>query len=248
MPVTAKASVTVTATGITTMTTEVQLFDLMSWMSPSWPIGAFAYSSGLEWGVEAGHVTDRRTAYAWTADMIEHGSLWNDTVLFVHAHRATAAGDWERLAEVTELALASLTSLERRLEATAQGAAFAKIAMAATPVTALAHFDEADGLNAYSAVVGCAAAGRGIPLAPALAAWLHASLSNLVSSAIRLVPLGQTDGQQIISELKPLVLDTVARGAALDDGDPFEAMGSATLMVEFAAMAHETQYTRLFRS
>lgn len=231
------------------MTTDAALFDLLSWMSPAWPIGAFAYSSGIEWAVEAGHVTNRASAEDWIGDMLDHGALWNDAVLLVHAWRATAAGDGARLAEVAELAAASLTSFERRLEATAQGAAFRRIATAATPAPALAMLDAIDDADlAYPVAVGCLAAAHGIPLAPALTGWLHAAISNLVSAALRLVPLGQTDGQRILASLKPRILALAERAAALPDSDPFAAMASATLVAEFASLAHETQYTRLFRT
>jgi urease accessory protein len=231
------------------MTTDAALFDLLSWMSPAWPIGAFAYSSGIEWAVEAGHVTDRASAEDWIGDMLDHGALWNDAVLLVHTWRATEAGADTRLAEVAELAAASLTNSERRLEATAQGAAFRRIAATATPAPALAMLDAIDDADlSYPVAVGCLAAARGIPLAPVLTGWLHAAVSNLVSAALRLVPLGQTDGQRILASLKPDILALAERAAALPETDPFAAMASATLMAEFASIAHETQYTRLFRT
>jgi urease accessory protein len=233
----------------TIMTTDAALYDLLSWMSPAWPIGAFAYSSGIEWAVEAGLVTCRVSALDWITAMLEQGTLWNDAVLLVHAFRATAADDPERLCVVAELATASLTSFERRLEATAQGAAFRRIARTATPAPALTmldHIDDAD--LSYPVVVGCLAAARDIALRPALTAWLHAAISNLVSAAMRLVPLGQTDGQHILASLKSGVLALAERAFALPDGDPFAAMASATVMADFAAIAHETQYTRLFRT
>jgi urease accessory protein len=240
---------TATITAITTMTTDAALFDLLTWMSPAWPVGAFAYSGGIEYAVEAGHVIDRATAEAWIGEMLDHGSLWNDAVLLVHAWRATDAGDGDRLADVAELAAASLTSFERRLEATAQGAAFRRIAISATPAPAFAMLDAIDDADlGYPVAVGCLAAARGIPLAPTLTGWLHAAVSNLVSAALRLVPLGQTDGQRILAAFKPTILALAARAAALADDDPFAAMASATVMAEFATLAHETQYTRLFRT
>jgi len=225
------------------------LFDLLTWMSPAWPIGSFAYSGGIEWAVEAEHVTSRASAQDWVAAMLEEGALWNEAVLFVHAWRAADAGDTERLAQVAELAAAALTSAERRLESTAQGAAFRRIASAATPSSALtALADIADENLAYPVVVGALAAGRGIDARSALTAWLHAAVSNLVSAALRLVPLGQTDGQLILAALKPAILAQAARAVRLPDGDPFLAMGGATPLADFATMAHETQYTRLFRT
>lgn len=234
---------------------EAALYDLLSWMSPAWPIGAFAHSSGLEWAVEAGHVTDRAAAEAWIADLIGHGALWSDAVVFVHAYRAAAAGDVARLAGVAGLATATLGSFERRLEATAQGAAFRRIA------SDTAHYPPRDGEEfarllvdiddddlAYPVAAAALFACHRIPIGAALTGFLHGCVANLVSAAQRLVPLGQTDGQQVIRGLRGAVFDAVARAERLPEGDPFEAMGSACLSADIACMAHETQYTRLFRT
>jgi urease accessory protein len=226
------------------------LFDLMSWMSPAWPIGAFAHSGGLEWAVEAGFVTDRASTTDWIADLITRGSAHNDMVLFVHAWRAAEAEDRERLMEIAELGVASQTSHERRLEATAQGAAFRRIALDATRASA---FDGLiDGIDPDDLVYPVAAAAlfacHGIALKPAATAYLHGLVANLVSAAQRLVPLGQTDGQRVMLALRPAIIDAAAQAANLPDEDPFLVMGSACLMAELGSMAHETQYTRLFRT
>ena len=225
------------------------LYDLMSWMSPSWPIGAFAHSSGLEWAVEAGHANSRAATESWIAEAIERGAVRTDLVIFVHAHRAAWAGDRRRLVDVAELAAATPTSYERHVEATAQGAAFRRIAASTASTPALQMLDGiADEALSYPVVVACLTAGHGITLEAALTAYLHAVVANLVSAAQRLVPLGQTDGQLVIRALRELVFDTVAEMVALDDGEPFDQLGSATLYADFACMAHETQYTRLFRT
>ncbi|CAN5347110.1 urease accessory UreF family protein [soil metagenome] len=238
---------------ITTITTMPDdggaLYDLLSWMSPSWPIGAFAHSSGLEWAVEAGRVTDRASTAAWIGDVLRHGALWSDAVIFVHAHRATLAGDTARLSDVAELAVALLTSRERHLEATAQGAAYRRIATDAAPAEALAMLDSIDDDDlAYPVVAACHLAGHGIGLRSALTAFLHGAIANLVSAAQRLVPIGQTDGQRVLRDLRAAIADTVTRALTLDYRNPFAAMGSAALYADFAAIAHETQYTRLFRT
>jgi len=235
---------------------EGALFDLLSWMSPAWPIGAFAHSSGLEWAVEAGLSTDRASTEAWLRDLVEHGALWNDAVAFVHAHRAALAGDGERLLEIAELSVAMLTSHERRVESTAQGAAFRRIACATAdpprhgedPGYAFLLAPIADEDLAYPIAAATLFATHEIALAPALTAFLHGAVANLVSAAQRLIPLGQTDGQRVLRGLRPDILAAVDRAAAASDGDPFDAMGSACLMADIACIAHETQYTRLFRT
>jgi urease accessory protein len=228
---------------------EVALYDLLSWMSPSYPIGAFAHSSGLEWAVEAGHAVDRTSADQWIATMIEQGSVHSDAVLFVHAHRAVRSHDLDRFLRVAELAAASLTSHERRVEATAQGAAFRRIATATADAPALAMLRQIDDDElSYPIAVACLTAAHGIGLEEALTAFLHGVVANLVSAAQRLIPLGQTDGQLMLRALRERVFAAVAKATLLDDGDPFEQLGSASLYADLACMAHETQYTRLFRT
>ncbi len=229
---------------------DAELFDLLSWMSPAWPIGAFAHSGGLEWAVEAGHVIDRATACAWIVALIEHGAIRNDAVLFTHAWRAARAGDSERLGEVADLALASQTSHERRLESAAQGIAFVRIARSASGVDDFARRIEVlgDREPAYPVVAAMLFAGRDIAFARGLTAWLHGGVANLVSAAQRLVPLGQTDGQLVLRGCRPAVLRAVEMAEVLPDGDPFDALGGCTLVADLGCMAHETQYTRLFRT
>lgn len=226
------------------------LFDLLSWMSPAWPIGAFAHSGGLEWAVDAGHVTDRASTEQWIADLIDHGAIRNDTILFVHAWRAAAAADAETLRAVTELGAASQTGRERRLEAIAQGAAFRKIARDATEASSFAALlaDVDDDDLTYPIAAATLFASHGIALLPGVTAYLHGVASNLVSAAQRLVPLGQTDGQRVLLGLRARILAAAGDATRLPDDDPFLAMGSACLMAELGGMAHETQYTRLFRT
>lgn len=229
---------------------EAALYDLMSWMSPSWPIGAFAHSSGLEWAVEAGHVRDRATTGEWIATLIDHGPLRNDMVLFVHAWRAADAGDAARLHEVAELAAAAQTGFERRLEATAQGAAFRRIALASCEgeeFNALLMAIEDEDL-AYPIAAAVLFATHDIGLGQSLTAWLHGAAANVVSAAQRLVPLGQTDGQKVLRDLREPIFAAVEAALALPDGDPFDQLGGAALVAEIGCMAHETQYTRLFRT
>ncbi|GFM29209.1 urease accessory protein UreF [Novosphingobium sp. PY1] len=247
----AKRTITLTATdkSITPMA-DAELFDLMSWMSPAWPIGAFAHSSGLEWAVEAGHVTDRSSTRDWIVALVEHGAIHNDLVLFTHAWRASRLGDAGRFDEVAQLALASQIGHERYVESTAQGSAFVRISRAASGVAdftkQLAGLERTD--IAYPVAAAALFALRGIALERALTAWLHGAVSNLVSAAQRLVPLGQTDGQLVLHDCREVVMAAVKHMASLPDGDPFDALGGCTLVADLGCMAHETQYTRLFRT
>jgi len=228
---------------------EDALYHLLSWLSPSYPVGAFAHSNGIEWAVAAGWIDDRMTLEEWLEAVLTEGAAWNDAVLFACAYRAAAQGDHATLAAVAELAAAMHPSRERRTEALAQGEAFRRIALATTGEASHAPLaDCAPSELSYPVAVAIMTAGHEIPLSLALTAYLHAFTANLVSAAQRLVPLGQTDGQKAILALKPRVTQTVERASALPPGDPFRFLGSATWIADVASMAHETQYTRLFRT
>ncbi|NVO13313.1 MAG: urease accessory protein UreF [Rhodoplanes sp.] len=221
------------------------LYRLMAWLSPSFPVGSFAYSSGLEWAVEAGDVRDAASLRGWLAVMVAEGGLFCDAALFVHAHGAVVRDDAAHVAETAELALALAPSRERFLETVTQGKAFVMAVRSAWPCAALDRLPLGpDGAIAYPVAVAVAAAGHGIPLAPALHAFMHALVANLISAGVRLVPLGQTDGQRVLAALE----DPIAAAAARAQATPLDAIGSAAFRADLAAMRHETQYTRLFRS
>lgn len=228
------------------MSTEsAALYRLMSWLSPAYPVGAFSYSGGLEWTVEAGEVKDAATLADWLATMITHGSVFCDAVFFVQAHTASHTGNDDALRTVAELAAAFASSKERHLETTAQGRAFMDATLAAWPCDALTRLGTIwPKAIAYPVAVGVAAAGHEIPLAHALGAYLHAVVANLISAGVRLIPLGQTAGQRVLAELEPVVAATAQAAIAT----PLDAVGGATFRADIASMRHETQYTRLFRS
>jgi urease accessory protein len=221
------------------------LYRLMAWLSPAFPVGAFSYSSGIEWAVEAGDVKDAETLKAWLSVMLAEGGGFCDAVLFAQTHRAITSGDDKALRDVAELAAAFAPSKERHLETTAQGNAFVEATRNAWPCAAIDRLKEIwDGPVAYPVAVAAAASGHGIVLEPALAAYLQAVAANWVSAGVRLIPLGQSDGQRVLAALEPAVAVTAERALAarLDD------VGSSAFRADLASARHETQYTRLFRS
>lgn len=221
------------------------LYELMSWMSPSYPVGAYTYSHAIEYAVEAGLVCNRQDLIEWVSDIVKYGAGRADTILLAEAYRALQSEDYDRLIEVTEIAYANRPTRELELETSAQGRAFIKITEDAFPSRMLNELKSRwQGPIVYPIAVAAAAAGRGIPLEFVLTGYLHGFVSNLVSAAVRLVPLGQTDGQRAIAELEKVSAGQVHQAlvSALDD------MGTATLMVDWCSSKHETQYTRLFRS
>ncbi len=221
------------------------LFRLMAWLSPAYPIGAFSYSSGIEWAVEAGDIKDAETLRRWLAGMIGAGSGFCDAVLFVHAHGAVATNDDAALRAAAELAAALVTSKERLLETTAQGRAFLDATRAAWPCPALARLEAVwQGAVALPIAVGVTCAGHGIGCEPALHAFLHSLAANWISAGVRLIPLGQTDGQRVLVALEGDIGACAARALAT----PLDEIGACTARADIAGMRHETQYTRLFRS
>ena len=221
------------------------LYRLMTWLSPAFPVGAFSYSSGIEWAVEAGDITDAASLRDWLAAMLSEGSGFCDAVFLAQAHRAASAQDEASLREIAELAAAFVPSRERQLETSTQGRAFIEIARSAWACDGLESMVAACGGGmVYPVAVGVVSAGHAVPLASAMHAFLHAVVSNWISAGARLVPLGQTDSQRILASLEADVADTAKRAleASLDD------LGSATFRADLASLRHETQYTRLFRS
>jgi urease accessory protein len=211
-----------------------QLLLLLNWMSPAFPTGAFAYSHGLEWAIYSGEVATGRDTESWIGDLITRGSGWNDAVLF--------AQGWERDAdELNELALALASSRERYLETTQLGRAFGTAASIMLP--SLAH-RVIDGEIAYPVAAALAFRRAEIEKRHALLAFLQGTANALISVAVRLVPLGQTQGLEIVRNLMPLIIGTADRAAraSLDD------LGSITVASDIAAMKHETQYSRVFRT
>ncbi len=233
------------STGADDVLDSAALYRLMAWLSPAYPIGAFSYSGGIEWAVEAGDIKDAQMLLAWLDTMLSHGGGFSDAVFFVHAHRSVTANDDEALRTVAELAAAFVPSKERFLETTAQGRAFLDVTRAAWSCQALPNFAAVwNGPVALPIAVGVACAGHRIACEAALHAFLHALAANWISAGVRLIPLGQTDGQRVLAGLEATISDTAKRALAT----PLDEVGTCALRADVASMRHETQYTRLFRS
>jgi urease accessory protein len=216
---------------------------LLLWFSPAFPTGAFGYSHGLEWAVEAGDVTGQESLAEWVATVLEHGGGWCDAALLAASYRAVLTGDDAMLGAVAELAMALQPSSERRLESEAQGRAFLKAVATGWPHLRVPGLDDHAAI-ALPVAVGASAAQADLCLEVTLAAYLTGFAANLVSAAIRLAPIGQSDGLCVLASLEPLIarLAAGAREASLDD------IGTCALRSDIASMRHETQMTRLFRS
>ena len=240
-----KADVAPALAAFMPMTGHTTLFRLMTWLSPTFPIGAFAYSSGLEWAIESGDISDAPTLQDWLAAMICNGPGFNDGICLAEAARAVSKKDDAALVRISELAAALAPTRERHLEATTLGEAFFTIAQATWDCPALERLRAIyHGPLAYPVAVGTLSAGHGVPLDLTMHGFLHAQTANWISAGSRLIPLGQTDSQRVLVNLEGAIVRTATRAlqASVDD------LGSGTFRADIASMQHETQYTRLFRS
>jgi len=262
------------------------LYRLLAWLSPSFPVGAFSYSHGLEATVAAGTVHDRATLQSWIAAIVSRGSGRIDADILCEAYRVAEAGDRAALVAANERGCAFRATAELVLEAGQQGVAFLNTCLAAWPDAFLEAWAdpnpnplpvsgerenaaagkkpspcetgrgrgprrqarEGEGLAGraicHSAAFGAAAARAGIAIDDALVGYLQAFAANLMSAGLRLGLIGQTDGQRILATLEPLIAEAAATAMTRDPAD----FGAATFAVDLASMAHETQYSRLFRS
>ncbi len=214
------------------MHTDAQIITLSQWLSPGYPVGAFAYSHGLESLVETGAVTDADSLLDWLGDVLRFGAGLSDALFLIAAYRADALD----VGTVDALCRAFAPSKERLQETDLQGAAFCE-------VTASVWAQQIAGLT-YPVAVGRAAALEGLPPALTTQMYLQAFVSNLVAAAQRLLPIGQTEGQRLIRTLAPLLAEITdqALNGSLDD------LSGTAFLADIAAMKHETQYSRIFRT
>jgi urease accessory protein len=226
----------------------VHLQRLMTWLSPAFPVGAFTYSHGLEAAVETGMVADREDLSSWAETIVSSGTGRVDAALFCTAYDAVGNEDAAGLAWVLERGDAMRPTRELGLETLSQGVAFVSAATRHWLSPWLMRLNDIatqmDREIAYPVAVGVTAADHGIPVLPALEAYLHAFAANIVSAGVRAIPLGQSDGLHVLAGLEPVIV--AAAKAAL--ARPVDDMGSAAIMVDWASTIHETQYSRLFRS
>jgi urease accessory protein len=221
---------------------------LQTWLSPAFPIGSYSYSHGLEWAVEAGCIKDRESLVDWLDADLCHGSIRNEAIFFSEAWRSARDGDRGKLFEIAELAAAFRGTSEFALESSQQASACRATLSQVWPDRPLDLLSqsllERHVPLVVAVILGIRSASEGIPVGLALPAFLQSYIANLVTAGMRLIPLGQTDGQLAIAALEEAVLaaSAQARKATIDD------LGSSAFMVDLASMTHETQYTRLFRS
>jgi urease accessory protein len=207
------------------------LLTLSQWLSPAFPTGGFAYSHGLEQVVADGVVHDAASAERWLAGVLRHGAGRQDAVLLL---RALAPGADH--AALDALARALAPSAERVTETLEQGAALARTVAHVTGRPLVPR--------ALPVALGEAAAPLGLQGSVVVALFLQAFAGNLVTIAIRHVPLGQSEGQAVLGRLGPVIAALAGDLAR----DPAPELAGAALAADLAAMRHETSPVRLFRT
>ena len=225
-----------------------RLYRLLTWLSPGFPVGGYAYSHGLEFAIDSGRVADLNSLLNWFDGVLRFGAAAGDAVLLRAAWQAVDREDQAALLDAFDYGAAIPGTRELALESKAQGSAFFTAVSAAWPELGLERYlagiDRPPKDLCYAVAVGLAAAAAGIPLSDALTAYLHGFAGNAVSAAVRLTPLGQTTGLKALAALEPLIDAQVAETLETDDLVP----ANAAMMVDWMSIQHETQYARLFRS
>jgi urease accessory protein len=220
----------------------VPLLRLLQLASPSLPIGGYTYSQGMEWAVESGWIRDLSDVQAWLSDLLKWNLAQLDLPLLLRLQAAATARNLAALAAWTDQLLASRETAELRAEETNRGRALADL------LVALGLPGAADWRPqlARSQAAGFAFAAAVWQIEPGAAATGYAWtwLEGLVLAAVKIIPLGQTQGQRVLLCLADEIPGALERARTLDDG----AIGAASPALAIASMRHETQYTRLFRS
>jgi urease accessory protein len=224
------------------MSTEAHaLTTLLAWFSPAFPVGAFAFSHGLETATAEGLISGEAGLAHWIEAILTSGGAWTDAVLFAAAYHAAGAQIWTSLTQIAALAKALAPSAERLRETLAQGDAFARAVAEGWP-TLLPQTLSA--VAAYPVVAGAAVAALKAPLSDALTAYLNGFAGNSIAVGIRLGLCGQSAGVRILAALGDVIAQTAQRAAAssLDD------LGACAFAADIASMRHETLQPRIFVS
>jgi urease accessory protein len=221
---------------------DLALLRLLHLASPALPIGGFTYSQGIEWAVEAGWVRTAADLDAWLADQL-HASLARvDLPLLPRMHAACAERDAAGLSALVDRLIAARETAELRLEEGNRGRALADL------LGAWGLADAADWrprlARSQAAGFAFASAAWGLDPRQAAGAYAWSWLENLVLAAVKIVPLGQTQGQQCLARLAGQVAAALNTAFGLED----DAIGASSPALAIASSAHETQYTRLYRS
>lgn len=215
---------------------------LLQLLSPVLPVGTFSYSQGLEWAVHAGWVSDETQFRQWLLEWMDGPMAQQELPLLIRLYRASQAGELDNFAHWSQLLLATRDTHELHQEEIVRANAYLRVlnglcsAEDNLPVSSLK-------LTPLASVAWAAATWQ-IPLSSLLLAYGHNWLENTVTNGVKLIPLGQTVGQQLIHELSPHLIKAIKHSESVLDDD----IGFSMPSVSMASSAHESQYSRLYRS
>ena len=228
------------------------LLSLLQLASPALPVGAYSYSEGLEFLVEAEIITDVATLEKWLRDALRFGSPRLDGALLQRSYAAMENQDMERLRYWNHWSLAVRETEELRQQTIQMGRSLSgllqELDSSLEPVLQelRSPTDETqpDGQISYTTGWAIACAHWQISITDAIFAYLHGWVANAIAAGVKLIPLGQTSGQKLLFQLHPQIAEIVPEILALDEANLY----SCSWGFAMASIAHETQYTRLFRS
>lgn len=223
--------------------TNDNLLHLLQLASPALPVGAYSYSEGLEILVERGVIDKPNQLKAWIDQELRYGAIRLEAAMMVRAYESLQAEDLERLQYWNGWASAAKETSELRSQSWQMGNSLIRLLVELEPELQSVAGIVGTPCN-YAIAFGIAAAYWQINLMAALEGYLHSWASNLINAGVKLIPLGQTVGQRLLLELSPQLSGASQDILALDD----EQLHSCSWGLALSSMAHETQYTRLFRS
>ena len=210
-------------------------------INPTLPIGAFAYSQAQEYAVEAGWVKDEASALGWIQNLLQQVLSVTEVAVLSRCYNAAVEKDWCTFTNWNQTLLAMRESAELYQEDTQLGAAMLRVFPSlGIPIVAEINNDRLS----YVASFAYACVEWQIDVRMAAEGFLWAWCETQVAAAIKLVPLGQSAGQRILSVLRECIASSVAQGLACDDDD----IGMLAPGFAMASAQHELQYSRLFRS
>ncbi|NEP90159.1 MAG: urease accessory protein UreF [Okeania sp. SIO2C2] len=230
---------------------ENQLLCLLQLASPALPVGAYSYSEGIEILVTTGKISDYDSLKNWLIDCLKFGSIRLEAALIVRAYRETNSGNLQLLNNWNNWATAVKETEELRLQSLQMGRTLIRLFTNIQPYlsTELMSFvqkkleTETDFCN-FAIAYGLISASWQIEIETAILGYLHSWATNLVNAGVKLIPLGQTVGQKLLWELQNQIVLSAKEILKLKDDE----LNSCSWGLSLASMAHEVQYTRLFRS
>ena len=228
-----------------------QLLSLLQLASPTLPVGAYSYSEGIEVLVTTGKISDYDSLKNWLIDSLKFGSIRLEAALIVRAYGETNSGNLQLLNNWNNWATAVKETEELRLQNLQMGRTLIRLFMniQSDLSTELMSFiqnkleTETDFCN-FAIAYGLISACWEIEIETAILGYLHSWATNLVNAGVKLIPLGQTVGQKLLWELQNQIVLSAKEILKLKDDE----LNSCSWGLSLASMAHEVQYTRLFRS